>query len=59
MKQEQFIEEYLAWLRFRMSKVLPAEASPYRFMEIARRQHHFGVKDLIDSMRKITQPDQS
>jgi hypothetical protein len=50
MKREDFIEEYINWLRLRMEVVLPAEATSYRMMEIVRRQHHAGVKELLSSI---------
>jgi len=51
--REKFIKDYVEWLSFRMGEVLPPEASPYRMMEIVRRQHHLGVKDLVSSLEKF------
>ena len=53
MKREEFIEEYLNWLKFRVEKLLPAEASAYRMVEIVRRQHHMGVKEILESMEDV------
>lgn len=54
IKREQFVDRYVNWLRFRMREVLPAEASPYRMMEIARRQHHSDVRELVTAMEKLS-----
>lgn len=53
VKREAFIEEYVAWIRFRLAGVLPAEAPKYRMVELTRRQHHSSVADLAASMEAL------
>lgn len=51
IKKEEFINQYLTWMRSHLGEVLPPEASEFRMVEVTRRQHHHDVNHLLAMMK--------
>lgn len=51
IKKEEFINQYLTWMRSHLEEVLPSEASEFRMVEVTRRQHHHDVNHLLAMMK--------
>ena len=51
VKKDVFIEQYVSWLKTHLSDILPKEASEFRMVELARRQHNHDINHLINAMK--------
>lgn len=51
IKRDKFIEQYTTWLKSHLVEILPEEATEFRMVELARRQHHHDVNHLLAVMK--------